>query len=79
MNECGISVCEPSDKRARIITPALPALNLLVEHCWWNICRINLFEVFYNRMRLHSTLGYKSPMQFLSDWLTARQQKKLVA
>jgi len=36
-------------------------------------------EVFYNRKRLHSTLGYKSPMQFLSDWITAQQQKKLVA
>ena len=36
-------------------------------------------EVFYNRKRLHSTLGYKSPMQFLSDWLIAQQQEKLVA
>ena len=36
-------------------------------------------EVFYNRKRLHSTLGYKSPMQFLSDWLIVQQQKKLVA
>ena len=36
-------------------------------------------EVFYNRKRLHSTLGYKSPMQFLNDWLSAQQQKKLVA
>jgi transposase InsO family protein len=36
-------------------------------------------EVFYNRKRLRSTLGYKSPIQFLSDWLTTRQQKKLVA
>ena len=36
-------------------------------------------EVFYNRKRLHSTLGYKSPMQFLNDWLTAQQQEKLVA
>jgi transposase InsO family protein len=36
-------------------------------------------EVFYNRKRLHSTLGYKSPTQFLSDWLTAQQKEKLVA
>ena len=36
-------------------------------------------EVFYNRKRLHSTLDYKSPMQFLDDWFTAQQQEKLVA
>jgi transposase InsO family protein len=36
-------------------------------------------EVFYNRKQLHSTLGYKSPMQFLDDWFTAQQQEKLVA
>jgi len=24
-------------------------------------------EVFYNRKRLHSTLGYNSSMQFLND------------
>lgn len=36
-------------------------------------------EVFYNRKRLHSTLGYKSPMQFMSDWLNAPSQGKLVA
>ena len=36
-------------------------------------------EVLYNRKRQHSTLGYKSPMQFLDDWLSAQQKEKLVA
>lgn len=36
-------------------------------------------EVFYNRKRLHSTLSYKSPVQFLSDWLNAPSPEKLVA
>ena len=36
-------------------------------------------EVLYNRKRQHSTLGYKSPIQFLDDWLIAQQQEKLVA
>jgi putative transposase len=36
-------------------------------------------EVFYNRKRQHSTLGYRSPIQFLENWLNERQQEKLVA
>ena len=36
-------------------------------------------EVFYNRKRMHSTLGYKSPKQHLDDWFNAQQQEKLVA
>jgi putative transposase len=36
-------------------------------------------EVFYNRRRRHSTLGYKSPMQFLDDWLAAQRKEQRVA
>ena len=36
-------------------------------------------EVFYNRKRQHSTLGYKSPKQFLTAWLSRQHQEKLVA
>jgi transposase InsO family protein len=32
-------------------------------------------EVFYNRRRMHSTLGYKPPVQFMEDWLNDQQQK----
>ena len=35
-------------------------------------------EVFYNRKRLHSTLGYKSPTDFLNEW-NQQQHEKLVA
>ena len=27
-------------------------------------------EVFYNRSRRHSTLGYSSPIRFLQDWIS---------
>ena len=36
-------------------------------------------EVFYNRRRLHSTLGYRSPCQMLSHWRLERQQEKQIA
>jgi len=36
-------------------------------------------EVLYNRKRQHSTLGYKSPMQFLNNWLITQQKEKLIA
>jgi putative transposase len=35
-------------------------------------------EVFYNRSRRHSTLGYSSPVRFLEDWISkhAAQQSQ---
>lgn len=36
-------------------------------------------EVFYNRTRQHSTLGYRSPIQYLEHWRSKQNQEKLAA
>ena len=36
-------------------------------------------EPFYNRKRIHSTLGYASPVKFLEDWISAQHEEKLAA
>jgi len=36
-------------------------------------------EIFYNRKRQHSTLGYVSPVQFLEHWITSQHQEKQAA
>lgn len=36
-------------------------------------------EVFYNRTRRHSTLGYQSPAQYLDHWRRKQNQEKLAA
>jgi putative transposase len=36
-------------------------------------------EVFYNRTRQHSTLGYQSPIQFLDHWRSEQNQATLAA
>jgi len=36
-------------------------------------------EVFYNRSRRHSTLGYHSPVQFLQDWIKSQHERKMAA
>jgi hypothetical protein len=32
-------------------------------------------EVLYNRKRQHTSLGHKSPIRFLVDWLIAQQKE----
>ena len=36
-------------------------------------------EVFYNRSRRHSTLDYRSPIQFLHSWISNQPEQKLAA
>ena len=36
-------------------------------------------EVFYNRKRQHSTLGYLSPNNYLHRWLSRQSDEQLVA
>jgi transposase InsO family protein len=36
-------------------------------------------EVFYNRKRQHSTLGYRSPIQHLDHWISAQHQEQHAA
>jgi putative transposase len=36
-------------------------------------------EPFYNRKRLHSTLGYASPAKFLEDWISTQHAQQLAA
>jgi putative transposase len=36
-------------------------------------------EPFYNRTRLHSTLGYASPAKFLEDWISTQHAQQLAA
>jgi putative transposase len=36
-------------------------------------------EVFYNRSRRHSTLGSRSPVQFMHEWIVAQDQRERAA
>jgi putative transposase len=36
-------------------------------------------EVFYNRKRLHSTLGYVAPQTYLQNWISSQNGSELAA
>lgn len=49
------------------------------SHADMKAASFEYIEVFYNRKRLHSTLGYRSPIQFLEHWISQQHQEKPVA
>jgi transposase InsO family protein len=49
------------------------------SHADMRAASFKYIEVFYNRQRQHSTLGYRSPCQYLDDWLAEQHQEKQAA
>jgi putative transposase len=47
-------------------------------HAEMKAASFEYIEVFYNRTRQHSTLGYQSPTQYLDQWRDEQIQEKLV-
>ncbi len=48
-------------------------------HTEMKAASFEFIEVFYNRKRQHSTLGFKSPIQFLDRWISEQNQEILAA
>jgi putative transposase len=49
------------------------------SHADMKAASFEYIEVFSNRKRLHSTLGYQSPVQFLENWIRQHPQENLLA
>jgi transposase InsO family protein len=48
-------------------------------HAEMKAASFEYIEVFYNRKRQHSALGYKSPIQHLDRWISVQSQQQLAA
>ena len=48
-------------------------------HAEMKAASFKYIEIFYNRTRQHSTLGYRSPIQYLDRWRDLQNQEKLAA
>ncbi|GAC1568309.1 MAG: hypothetical protein NVS3B14_17110 [Ktedonobacteraceae bacterium] len=48
-------------------------------HAEMKAASFEYIEVFYNRKRQHSTLGYRSPIQYLEQWASEQNQEKRAA
>ena len=82
MGKMNLSGTEPlcaSRAGARKAFGNISRQRCLVTLTWVKATAFEYIEVFYNRKRQHSTLGYKSPVQFLENWVKQQHQEKLVA
>ena len=50
-----------------------------LTHADMKAASFEYIEVFYNRQRLHSTLGYQSPIQHLKCWESEQKKEKISA
>ena len=48
-------------------------------HAEMKAATFEYIEIFYNRKRQHSTLGYRSPVQYIEHWISEQHQEKLAA
>ena len=48
-------------------------------HAEMKAASFEYIEVFYNRKRQHSTLGYRSPIQYLNRWINEQNQDERAA
>ena len=48
-------------------------------HAEMKAATFEYIEIFYNRKRQHSTLGYQSPVQYIEHWISDQHQEKLAA
>jgi putative transposase len=49
------------------------------SHAEMKATSFEYIEVFYNRKRQHSTLGYRSPIQHLNHWIREQNQEQRAA
>lgn len=53
--------------------------DVYASHADMKAASFEYIEVLYNRKRLHSTLGYRTHVQFLEHWMSHQNQEILVA
>lgn len=73
----------PGDRRADdgLVSPTAGAGHSVsyATHADMKAASFEYIEVFYKRKRQHSTLGYRSPIQYFDYWIREQSQERLAA